>query len=169
MARQLRHLAMPADQRDKRNPLPSSADNLHEGLEHFADHCAMCHGNNGSGDTPIGRGLYPKPPVLREADTQSLTDGELFSIIQNGIRFTGMPAFAGDHGDEDTWRLVLFIRHLPKVTDRELAEMEKLNPHGPVEAPEPASAPAAGKPATPGAGKPAAPHTHTHPHKGSKG
>jgi mono/diheme cytochrome c family protein len=101
MARQLRHLAMPADQRDKRNPLPSSADNLHEGLEHFADHCAMCHANNGSGDTPIGRGLYPKPPVLREADTQSLTDGELFSIIQNGIRFTGMPAFAGDHGDED--------------------------------------------------------------------
>jgi mono/diheme cytochrome c family protein len=139
VALRLRHLSIPAAARAKANPLPANAANLHEGLEHFADHCAMCHANNGSGDTPIGRGMYPKPPVLRDARTQSLSDGELFSIIQNGIRFTGMPAFGGaggDHDDQDSWRLVQFVRHLPKITDKELAEMEKLNPRPPAEAPE---------------------------------
>jgi mono/diheme cytochrome c family protein len=155
VARRVRHLSIPADLRAKTNPLPATADNLHAGLEHFADHCAMCHANNGAGDTPIGRGLYPKPPVLRDTRTQSLSDGELFSIIQNGIRFTGMPAFGGpggEHGDEDSWRLVQFIRHLPAITPKELAEMEKLNPKAPDDEP--------AEPKTP------PPPTHTHPHTG---
>jgi mono/diheme cytochrome c family protein len=158
VALRLRHLSISAAERAKANPLPANAENLHEGLEHFADHCAVCHGNSGAGDTPIARGLYPKPPVLRDVRTQSLSDGEIFSIIQNGIRFTGMPAFGGvngEHGEEDSWRLVQFIRHLPKITDKELAEMEKLNPRAPAEAPDKA--------------KPASPPTHTHTHKGGKG
>jgi mono/diheme cytochrome c family protein len=159
VALRLRHLSIPADQRAKPNPLPATAENLREGLEHFADHCAICHGNSGAGDTPIGRGLYPKPPILREARTQSLSDGEIFSIIQNGIRFTGMPAYggtSGGHGEEDSWRLVQFIRHLPKITPQELAEMEKLNPR-------PAAESEGQSPAAPGT--PAkAPHTHTRPH-----
>jgi mono/diheme cytochrome c family protein len=159
IALRLRHLSIPAAERAKANPLPANADNLREGLEHFADHCAVCHGNSGAGDTPIGRGLYPKPPVLRDARTQSLSDGELFSIIQNGIRFTGMPAFGGtgaEHGEQDSWRLVQFIRHLPKITEKELAEMEKLNPRAPAEAPD---GPKLSAPP---------PHTHTHTHKGGK-
>jgi mono/diheme cytochrome c family protein len=157
VALRLRHLSIPAAARAKANPLPASAENLREGMEHFADHCAVCHGNSGAGDTQIGRGLYPKPPILRDARTQSLSDGELFSIIQNGVRFTGMPAFggaSGDHGEEDSWRLVQFIRHLPKITDKELAEMEKLNPKGPAD--EPAE------------GKPSAPPPHSHTHKDGK-
>jgi mono/diheme cytochrome c family protein len=161
VALRLRQLSIPADQRAKKNPLPATADNLHEGLEHFADHCAVCHGNSGAGDTPIGRGLYPKPPVLREARTQSLSDGELFAIIQNGIRFTGMPAFGGpggEHGEEDSWRLVQFIRHLPKQTPQDIAEMEKLNPRAPDdEAPKTAEQPPAHS---------ATPHKHVHPKKG---
>jgi mono/diheme cytochrome c family protein len=160
LARRLRHLSISADLRAKQSPLPPTAENLHEGLEHFADHCATCHGNSGRGDTPIGRGLYPKPPVLGDAGTQSLSDGELFSIIQNGIRFTGMPAFGGqggEHGDEDSWRLVQFIRHLPKITGKELAEMDRLTPRAPAEAP------AEEKPSAP------SPHVHTHTHKAGKG
>ncbi|PYR77816.1 MAG: cytochrome C [Acidobacteria bacterium] len=116
------------------------------GMEHFADHCAVCHANDGSGSTEIGGGLYPKPPDLKQERTQSLTDGELFHIIQNGVRFTGMPAFAGDdeekdekpadkegHGEQDSWRLVLFVRHLPKITPAELTAMKKLNPKAPDE------------------------------------
>jgi mono/diheme cytochrome c family protein len=159
IALRLRHLSIPAAERAKANPLPANADNLREGLEHFADHCAVCHGNSGAGDTPIGRGLYPKPPILRDARTQSLSDGELFSIIQNGIRFTGMPAFGGtggEHGEQDSWRLVQFIRHLPKITEKELAEMEKLNPRPPAEAPDQ-------DPASP---KVPAPHVHKHPRAG---
>jgi mono/diheme cytochrome c family protein len=90
----------------------------------------MCHANNGSGQTDIGRNLYPKAPDMRRRRTQDLTDGELFSIIKNGIRLTGMPAW-GDptgHDDEDNWKLVHFIRHLPKVTPQELDEMKSMNP-----------------------------------------
>ncbi len=76
VARRLRHLSIPADQRAKTSPLPATAENLSEGMEHFADHCAVCHGNSGAGDTPIARGLYPKPPMLSAAGTQSLSDGE---------------------------------------------------------------------------------------------
>lgn len=131
VALRLRHLSIPSDQRARKNPLQATAANIHDGMAHFADHCAICHANSGVGDTPLARGLYPHPPIMREERTQSLTDGELFSIIQNGIRFTGMPAFGdGEHSEEDSWKLVLFIRHLPKQTPQEIAEMEKLNPKG---------------------------------------
>jgi len=82
----------------------------------------------------IGNGLYPKPPDLRLDETQNLTDGELFWIIENGVRFTGMPAFSngGEHGGTlDRWRLVHFIRHLPHLTPAERIEMEHYNPKGP--------------------------------------
>jgi mono/diheme cytochrome c family protein len=102
-------------------------------MAHFADHCAPCHGNDSSGDTLYGKGLYPKPPDLRLAERQKLSDGELFWIIENGIRFTGMPAFGGSHGSQDDWKLVLFIRHLPQLTMEERVEMERDNPKGPLE------------------------------------
>ena len=113
LARNARHLAIPADARKQQNPVAASSENLRDARLHFADHCAICHGNEGTGDTMIGKGLYPKPPDLRAAETQKLSDGELFWIIENGVRFTGMPAFGGNHGSqEDSWKLVRFIRHL---------------------------------------------------------
>ncbi|HET8921552.1 MAG TPA: cytochrome c [Candidatus Acidoferrum sp.] len=140
LARNVRHLAIPASARSAQNPLLDSAEDLRDARRHFADHCAVCHANDGGGDTPMGAGLYPKPPDLRLARTQSLTDGELFWIIENGVRFTGMPAFSnngsrdafGNHADaQDSWKLVHFIRHLPFLTVAERIEMEKYNPKGP--------------------------------------
>jgi mono/diheme cytochrome c family protein len=132
MARKARHMALPNSARALRNSVPASAENLREGRLHFADHCAICHGNDGSCDTMMGSGLYPKPPDLRLTETQNLSDGELFWIIENGVRFTGMPAFSNRHSSPvDTWKLVLFIRHLPQLTAEERVEMEKYNPKGP--------------------------------------
>ena len=132
LARNARHLAIPANARDEHNPIPPSEETLKGARAHFADHCAACHANDGSGDTMYGKGLYPKPPDLRLAQTQELSDGELFWIIENGVRFTGMPAFGGGHGSqEDSWKLVLFIRHLPQLTMDERVEMERENPKGP--------------------------------------
>ena len=134
VALRLRSLATPRGARGTVNPLPATGDVVREGLEHFADHCAVCHANDGSGKTPIGSGLYPKPPDLRSARTQNLTDGELFYIIENGVRLTGMPAFGGEGSDpNDSWRLVAFIRHLPELTPEELTRMEALNPKTPDE------------------------------------
>jgi mono/diheme cytochrome c family protein len=132
MARKARHMALPSSARTLHNPVTASAENLRDGRLHFADHCAICHGNEGSCDTMMGSGLYPKPPDLRREETQKLSDGELFWIIENGVRFTGMPAFSSRHSSpEDTWKLVQFIRHLPQLTADERMEMEKYNPKGP--------------------------------------
>src|SRR5208282_4743506 len=133
MARKARHMALPSAARALTNPVASTEENLRDGRLHFADHCAICHGNDGSCDTMMGSGLYPKPPDLRLAETQKLSDGELFWIIENGIRFTGMPAFGGSHRSQDSWKLVLFIRHLPQLTMEERVEMERDNPKGPHE------------------------------------
>lgn len=131
MARNARHLAIPSSARAQKNPLAASEENLREARLHFADHCATCHNNDGSGDTMIGKGLYPKPPDLRLEETQKLSDGELFWIIENGVRFTGMPAFSTPGAQNDSWKLVLFIRHLPHLTAEERMEMENNNPKGP--------------------------------------
>jgi mono/diheme cytochrome c family protein len=131
LARNMRWLALPSGARTTPNPVRVSPENLRDARLHFADHCAICHANDGSGDTPIGRGLYPKPPDLRQDDTQKLADGELFFVIENGIRFTGMPALGGGHSNEDSWKLVHFIRHLSQLTAEERMEMERYNPKGP--------------------------------------
>ncbi len=134
IARNARHLAIPSTARQAQNPLLASPEDLRDARLHFADHCAICHGNDGGGKTMMGAGLYPKPPDLRLPQTQNLSDGELFWIIENGVRFTGMPAFSngGEHGGTlDSWKLVHFIRHLPHLTAAEHIEMERYNPKGP--------------------------------------
>ncbi len=130
VARQIRHLAIPRRARATPNPVAATPEVLAEGLRHFADHCAVCHANDGSGETAFGRNLYPKPPDLRLPGTQRLSDGELFYIIENGIRFTGMPAFGSPDGTTaaDSWALVHVIRRLPHLTADELAEMRRWNP-----------------------------------------
>ena len=136
LARQLRHMAVPRAAREMTNPVPNDPAVVAEAMEHFADHCATCHANDGSGNTAIGKGLYPKPPDMRQADTQNLSDGELYYIVHNGVRFTGMPAFGeeiGNEQDKESWDLVHFIRHLPDLTDDEAAKMKKMNPKSPME------------------------------------
>ena len=130
-----RRFAIPNEVRERRNPVASTPESLAEGMAHFADHCASCHANDGSGNTEMGRGLYPKAPDMRLAATQSLSDGELFYIIENGIRFTGMPAWSTGTkaGEESTWHLVQFIRQLPQITESELETMKQLNPRSPEE------------------------------------
>ena len=94
VARRARHLAVPETIANTVNPVPDGPKTLSEGMAHFADHCASCHANDGSGNTAMGRNLYPPAPDMREDPTQSLSDGELFYLIHNGIPLTGMPAWA---------------------------------------------------------------------------
>ena len=130
-SKQIRAWLVPATARNTTNPLPANAEILKQGMNHWADHCATCHANNGSGDTEMGRKFYPPAPDMRSAETQSLSDGELYYVIRNGVPLTGMPAW-GDaslgNSDSQTWALVSFIRHLPALTPGEVAAMQKLNP-----------------------------------------
>ena len=133
LARTMRRAATPRLLRDAKNPVQASADVMEEALAHFADHCASCHGNDGSGNTDIGRSFYPPVPDMRAATTQGLTDGELFAIVENGIRLTGMPAWGTGtpEGERQSWALVHFIRRLPTLTPDDVAKMEELNPKSP--------------------------------------
>jgi mono/diheme cytochrome c family protein len=127
-------LSVPRSARAAANPVAFSPAVWAESRAHFADHCASCHANDGSGATELGRGLYPRAPDMRLAQTQDKTDGELYWIIENGIRLTGMPAWgAGGGNDLDTWKLVHFIRHLEELTPEHLKAMAALNPKSPAE------------------------------------
>ena len=133
LARRVRDAAIARHGKSLSNPVESSEEVIAEGRAHFADHCATCHGNDGSGDTPIGRAMWPKAPDMRLARTQNLSDGELFWIIENGVRFTGMPAWSTGtkEGEMASWHLVHFVRRLPKLTPQEIEEMKTLNPKPP--------------------------------------
>jgi mono/diheme cytochrome c family protein len=137
VARALRHMAIPKIDREEENPWATvvTPEILKDAREHFADHCSQCHGNDGSGKTEMGQYLFPRAPDMRLPATQNLTDGELYYIIRNGVPLTGMPAWGEPKTvqDDDSWQLVLFIRHLPKLTAEEIKDMEHYNPVGEME------------------------------------
>lgn len=130
LARAARHHLIPARARATANPVAATPEALASGMAHFADHCATCHGNDGRGKTSYGRQMFPRAPDMTAAATQTLADGELFWIVENGVRLTGMPGFGDDDpaNDAESWELVQFVRHLPELTPEELREMERLNP-----------------------------------------
>src|SRR5262245_49964205 len=154
----------PAD----KNPFSGTPEVLKEGLEHYKENCVVCHGAPGVDAGEIGQGLNPPAPELTLPRVQKRPDGELYWIVSNGIRMTGMPAFKPTHKPEDIWRIVAFVRHLEEITSDEQkvlkAETEEAEHHHEGEAekkteskPDENPAPAA----TPG-------HTHppgTKPHK----
>ena len=135
LARAVRSFGVPRDVKDMPNPVPQTPEVIAEGLAHYADHCAVCHGNDGSGNTQVGQGTWPKAPDMRQEATQRLSDGELFYIIEEGVRFTGMPGWSTGtpEGTAASWHLVHFIRHLPRMTSDEMERMGRLTPRSPDE------------------------------------
>lgn len=122
-----RRLATPKKVEEMKNPLPATEANIRAGADHYGDHCAVCHDDNGSGETDFGKNMYPKVPDLRLPATQHLSDGDLFSIIHNGIRLSGMPAFP-DHTDPEIWQMVLLIRQMPHLTPQEQQAIRAAEP-----------------------------------------
>jgi mono/diheme cytochrome c family protein len=135
LAVRVRSAAIPEAARRRENPIVDSVEVLAGARAHWADHCAACHANDGSGDSPMGKNTYPPAPDMRLAATQQKTDGELFFVIENGVRFSAMPAWGSgsSHDEEESWKLVRFIRHLPNLTAEEKKQMERLNPKSPDE------------------------------------
>jgi len=129
VARAVRNLSIPGGAKNEANPWKAKAtpDTLKEARDTFIDRCATCHGNDGSGETSVGRNLYPRPPDLRAALTQSLSDGQIHYIIENGVRLTGMPAWGSPHDAQGDvgWKLVLFIRDLRQSTPAERAQQQE--------------------------------------------
>lgn len=120
IAARLVRLAIPAEADRQQNPLGGTADVWREARDHYLDHCAVCHGRDARGKTDIGANMYPRVPDLTSSQVQGRSDGALFYIIQNGVRWTGMPAWKAEHSPEDTWKLVAFIRKAPTLTEADM-------------------------------------------------
>lgn len=95
---------------------------VREGLVHYHFMCVTCHGSPGIPASEIGQGLSPYPPELA-SETLEASDAEVFWIVKNGIRMTGMPAFGLTHEDKDLWAVVAFLKKLPRLSQQEYQAM----------------------------------------------
>ena len=100
--------------RSDRNPLEPTEENVRAGRKAFSAYCFACHGLDGQNTgVPFADAMSPPVPPLSSPQVQQYTDGQLHSLIANGLFPSGMPASRGILGDDEIWRIVLFIRHLP--------------------------------------------------------
>jgi len=144
--------------KDWKNPVPYTDASLKDGAEHFQHHCQVCHGLDGHATgVPFAAMMDPPVPDLDEKDIQEYTDGQLKWIIENGLAPSGMPGWKGMLDDDEMWKLVCFIRHLPAPGSLGAPKVysEGESEHQELEHKEKEAA------AKPGVVKP---HTHTHKH-----
>lgn len=112
VAREAKRVAIAG--KDLKNPLPDTPEVAKTGQEHFGHHCQVCHGLDGHNTgVPFASKMSPNVPELSDHSVQEFSDGQLKMIIQNGIRFSGMPGWQGILDDNEMWAIVRFIRHLP--------------------------------------------------------
>lgn len=90
-----------------------------EGFQHYRESCVLCHGAPDVAALEWTEHMQPQPPHLWDEDSQALNDGELFLVIRDGIRMTGMPAFGPEHEDEAIWDIVAYLRTLNRISDAE--------------------------------------------------
>ncbi len=112
IALHLRNLSIPSSASQAMNPMAGNPDAREKGKEVFGEYCAVCHNDDGKGGGAIGPNLNPRVPDLTSARTQRMTDGELHYIIEQGVRWTGMPAWNRELSEEEMWQLVTYIRQL---------------------------------------------------------
>jgi mono/diheme cytochrome c family protein len=113
VANAAKDVVIPLEAGKMKNPLPETGEVVSQGQAVFLGSCAPCHGADARGDTQIGRSMYPPAMDLTSSHVQHWSDGELFWIIRNGVRLTGMPAWQSTISESDTWKLAYFIHHLP--------------------------------------------------------
>ncbi|MBZ5564397.1 MAG: c-type cytochrome [Acidobacteriia bacterium] len=116
LANVAKDIVIPIEAEDLRNPLPLTPAAVGEGRQTYMQSCAVCHGADGHGQTSLGQAMYPPAMDLTSPHVQHWDDGELYWIIQNGVRLTGMPSWKGILSEEEMWGLVHFIRQLPNPT-----------------------------------------------------
>jgi mono/diheme cytochrome c family protein len=115
LANAAKDVVIPFEAGEKKNPVPESDEVLSQGRQVFLDSCALCHGPDGRGETYIGRNMYPPAMDMNSPHVQHWSDAQLFWIIQNGVRLTGMPSWQASVSDNDAWKLARFIHNLPRL------------------------------------------------------
>jgi mono/diheme cytochrome c family protein len=115
LANAAKDVTIPLEAGKMKNPLPETDEVASQGQAVFLGSCAPCHGADARGDTNIGRNMNPPAMDLTSAHVQHWSDAELFWIIQNGVRLTGMPSWKSSISDNDTWKLTRFIHNISRL------------------------------------------------------
>jgi thiosulfate dehydrogenase len=99
------------------NPVARNDANLTAGIKLYAEHCAICHGTakGEAAPSPVAAGEYPAPPQLASDGVEDDPEGWTFWKIQNGIRWTGMPAWQKTLNAQQMWTLALFLKHMDQL------------------------------------------------------
>jgi mono/diheme cytochrome c family protein len=97
---------------------------IRTGLVHYHAMCVTCHGAPGVPISEIGQGLNPYPPELA-AEAEEEEPAEVFWVVKNGIKMTGMPAFGVTHSDEEIWAITAFLKRMPKLSPQEYGALVK--------------------------------------------
>jgi mono/diheme cytochrome c family protein len=100
-----------------------SEQDVSNGFKDYDEMCIICHSAPGKERRPISKGMRPQPPNLAETSKQ-WTNAQLFWLIKNGVKMTGMPAFGSTHSDEQIWNIVGFVRRLPQISPNDFRAME---------------------------------------------
>ena len=111
---------------DEKNPFADDASAVAAGFESYKLMCVHCHGAPNVDRAQWARGMHPLPPDLTAGDVQERSDGKLFYIVKEGVRGAGMPAFGRDHGDEDIWHIVAFMRKFGSLTEEQEASLKEV-------------------------------------------
>ncbi len=125
LANMAKDVVIPIEAKNLENPLPASDQVIAQGQQAYMQSCALCHGADGHGRTELGRGMYPPAMDLTSPHVQNWTDAELFWIIQNGVRLTGMPSWASSISETDTWKLAHFVHQLPRLNEQKAASARR--------------------------------------------
>lgn len=102
----------------------NNASEVSQGEGLFSMACAACHGKDGRNPTNIGKSMYPRVLDLGSPEVQKLSDSEIFWVIKNGVRLSGMPGFGNILSDDEIWQATSFVRSLRKSRDPCKARVE---------------------------------------------
>lgn len=101
--------------RDVKVPELDDPEKVHRGFRNFHAMCVTCHNAPGAAASELSKGLYPPPPNLAET-AKGWTSAELYMIIKNGLKMSGMPAWEQSHSGDEIWGLVAFLKVLPTMS-----------------------------------------------------
>src|SRR5262249_32923655 len=106
------HSHAPAGAKQLKNPLPATEENIASGRALFNQHCASCHGEDGRAQTQMATSMKVRPADLTGSAVGGHSPGEIYSVITNGIKMSGMPAFKDKMGEQERWQTVLYVQRL---------------------------------------------------------
>ncbi|MGH9475782.1 MAG: cytochrome c [Terriglobales bacterium] len=132
LANVAKDVVIPLESQNLKNPTPDSELTVAQGRQIYIGHCALCHSLDGHGQNPLGLAMYPPAMDLTSPHVQGWKDAELYWIISNGIRLTGMPGWSGMLTSGDIWKVTRFIHALPKLTPAETTRLAALTAPAPL-------------------------------------